>query len=90
MKEQIKDQIRENVYIMTDRFANTDFDLQSYQIRESNWLRVDDGKSSDTEFDKLISSLQYNLEMLLSNHNVNPVVYLGGNGNVELSNRIRQ
>jgi len=36
MKEKIKDQIRENVYTMTDRFANTDFDLQSSQIREMN------------------------------------------------------
>ncbi len=130
MKEKIKDQIRENVYTMTDRFANTDFDLQSSQIREMNTVitellfdlslplrkdtglatsltqsdvykelynlietyqeKVDDGKSSDTEFDKLISSLQYNLEGLLSNHDVNPVVYLGESGNVEFSKALTQ
>jgi hypothetical protein len=52
--------------------------------------KVDDGKSRDTEFDKLISSLQDNLDVLLANHDDYPVVCLGESGNVEFSKALTQ
>jgi hypothetical protein len=52
--------------------------------------KVEDGKSIEDEFEKLRFAINDGLNDLLSNHDINPVAYLGKSGNVEFSKALTQ